>query len=158
MEDVFSRWKFVQELKPAVVVMTIGSNDPWKDVPLETFRQQVAEYAEKLDNLCQGKLLYLSNPTCSLASNEARERRAAAADYYRAAAEETVRAGGIAVDLGATLERQAKLLYDLCPQHTIFHDGGSHFNAVGNEIIATVVLRVLGLIELPGKVDPLVFL
>jgi lysophospholipase L1-like esterase len=158
MEDVISRWKLVEDLKPALVVMTVGSNDPWKDVPLETFRKQVADYAQRLDELCLGKILYLSNPTCSFAVSEARERRARATDYYRAAAEEVVQAGGMAVDLGATLERKAKWLYDLYPQHTIYHDGGAHFNAVGNEIIATVVLRMLGLVELPNDVDPLVFL
>jgi hypothetical protein len=113
------------------------------------FRTQVAEYARNLDALCGGRLLYLGNPTCSQASDESRKQRAAAMSYYQAAAEEAVRAGGDAVDVGAVLERKSRLLREQCPLHTVFHDGG-HFNTVGNEIISTTVLRALGLIELPG--------
>ena len=60
--------------------------------------------------------------------------------------------GGLAVDLGAVLKSKAASLAKLWAGHTIYHDG-THFNMVGNEIVAGVVLRALGLMTTPGDPD-----
>jgi len=153
MADVAQRCATVTEVvKPGIVVMTIGSNDAARAIPLPEFRKQVESYARRLHECCGGRILYLGNiVACPGATEGSGEKRAAAKPYYDAVSEVVTAHQGLAVDLGAVLLAKSTVLVRQYSGHTIYHDGG-HFNAVGNEIIAGVVLRALGLMQTPG--DP----
>lgn len=153
MADLLERFPTVTgALKPGIVVMTIGSNDSAREVPLAGFRAQVGEFCQRLRDLCDGKVLYLGNLQPLFNASEAvRQKRQAAQPYYRTAAEVVDAHGGLAVDLGSILVRKHEALVKLWAGHSINHDE-SHFNPVGYEIISGVVLQALGLMQIPG--DP----
>jgi lysophospholipase L1-like esterase len=153
MRDVLERWPAVEQLKPGIVVMTIGSNDATRQVPIDDLRGQVATYCRRLRESCGGRVIHLGNlQPCHGSSDASAAKRHAASGHFAAVAEAVTAEGGLAVDLGSVLVRRAATLAELWNGHTIFHDG-THFNAVGSEIVAGVVLRALGLIELPGAPD-----
>lgn len=154
LADVLARFPSItQAFKPAIVVMTIGSNDSARAVPLADFRAQAVEYCQRLRDLSGGKVLYLGNMQAAHgASPDTAKRREAARPYYQAMAEVAEAHGGLAVDVGTVLVHKAATLAKLWEGHTIYHDGG-HFNQVGNEIVAGVVLRALGLMVTPGDPD-----
>jgi lysophospholipase L1-like esterase len=153
MADVVGRLSSMTEaIKPDVVVMTIGINDANRAVPLADFRAQAEEYCRRLRDLCGGKVIYLGNASFARDESAAAVANAEKSKTYSIAMTEVVEAyGGLAVDLGAVLRSKSASLIKLYPGHTIYHDG-THFNMVGNEIAAGVVLRALGLMTTPG--DP----
>jgi lysophospholipase L1-like esterase len=152
--DVLERFPTITAaFKPAIVVMTIGSNDAARQVPLADFRTQAETYCSRLRDLCGGKVVYLGNLLAAHgASADGVMRRQNAKPYYQAMGEVVEAHGGLHVDLGTVLVRKAEALAKLWAGHTIYHDGG-HFNPVGNEIVAGVVLRALGLMTTPGDPD-----
>jgi len=158
MVDVLERFPSVTEtFKPGIVVMTIGTNDANKSIPLSDFRVQANEYCLRLRNLCGGKVLYLGNlPPVLDDVAESRSRNEKAQPYSLAMAEIVDAHGGLAIDLGAVLAKKHAHLVKLWSGHTIYHDG-THFNMVGNEIVAGVVLRALGLMLTPGDPDGALF-
>jgi lysophospholipase L1-like esterase len=153
MADVLGRFETITGvLKPGLVVMTIGSNDSTRAIPLDRFRDEVRTYCSRLRELCGGRVIYLGNlVACPGASPQSMMKRGIAAPYYQAAAEVVSAEGGLAVDLGSVLLARANTLREMYEGHTIYHDG-THFNAVGAEMVAGVVLRALGLMQTPG--DP----
>ena len=153
MADLLERFPTITGvLKPGIVVMTIGTNDSARAVPLADFRAQVREFCRRLCDLCAGKVLYLGNLLpLPHASEAVRQKRQAEHPYFRTAAEEVEANGGLAVDLGSILLRKHEALVKLWPGHSIHHDD-CHFNPVGYEIISGVVLQALGLVQMPG--DP----
>lgn len=151
--DVLERFDSIAApLKPGIMVMTIGGNDRAREIPLERFREQATTLCRRLRDHCGGRVLYLGNllplPDAPAA---VQAKRRDTAPYYAAMAAAAEAHGGLAVDLGSVLVRRLEALKALWDGHGITHDG-THFNPVGYEIIATVVLRALGLVELPG--DP----
>lgn len=151
MADVLARWPITEELKPGIVVMTIGTNDATRQIPPATLRDQVATYCQRLRALCGGRVLYLGNLHATTDNSPATtQRRIAAAGHYAAVAEAVSSEGGAVADLGSVLARRSAALKALWDGHTIYHDG-THFNAVGNEIVAGVVLQALGLMTIPGE-------
>lgn len=153
MTQVLQRFPSVVEaLKPAIVVMTIGSNDAAQKIPLEPFRSQMREYCSKLSAFCGGKVLYLGERQLCPGSPPSEEKNLAVARPYCDAAFAEVEAhGGLAIDYSAILCHKEEALKRLYKDHTVFHDG-IHLNAVGAEIVAGIVLRALGLMTTPG--DP----
>lgn len=154
MADVVQRFPTVTAgVKPAIVVMTIGGNDSTRQVPLTELAQQVDDYCQRLDALCGGRVLYLGPIAAGHgASPSGAEAKARAQPFYATVRERIERHRGLAVDLGAVLVRKSAELGRLWAGHSIYHDGG-HFNQVGNEIVAGVVLRALGLMTIPGEPD-----
>jgi len=153
--DVIERFERITEVyKPGIVVMTIGTNDRNRSVPLSDFRAQAETYCKRLQDLCGGKVLYLGNmPVTNLDDRpETKAIRESKRPYAATMAEIVEAHDGLAVDLGTLLGKRMASLVKLWPGHTIYHDG-THFNAVGNEIVAGVVLRALGLITTPGDPD-----
>lgn len=144
MGDVLERWSATAELKPAIVVMTIGSNDCNRAIAAETTGAQMADFCRRLDALCGGRVLYLAHPKTEP------EHKAKA--HYAAVAEAVRAADGQVVQLGPVLAARQRALQALWDGHTLFHDG-THFNAVGNEVVAGVVLQALGLMRRPGAPD-----
>lgn len=150
MRDVLDRWAATEELKPAIVVLTIGTNDFNLQVSESQMRDQMADYCNRLDLLCGGRVIYLARCRTIHGGMPCADERERAAIGHAAAASAAVRAAhGLVVDLDQVLERRASELAALWEGHTIFHDG-IHFNAVGSEIVASVVLQALGLMIVPG--------
>ena len=156
LSDVLDRFSSVTEaFKPNVVVMTIGTNDANQAVPLPDFRTQADEYCRRLRDLCGGKVIYLGNvPFAADESAEEIRKSEKARPYSVVMAEVVETYGGLGVDLGVVLKSKAASLTKMWPGHAIYHDG-THFNMVGNEIVAGVVLRALGLMTTPGDPDGL---
>jgi lysophospholipase L1-like esterase len=160
--DLLERFeRLVVPIKPALVVMTIGANDVSRGLAPTLVADQLGEFCQRLDRLCGGRVLHLGGTWPAPAAtglNEAAQA-AAALDRGRRLAMATALAarvrqhGGVSVDLVAVLARRLASLRALWDGHTIFHDG-THFNAVGHEIVAGVVLRALGLMTMPGE-EPL---
>jgi lysophospholipase L1-like esterase len=150
LADVIERFPAVTEtFKPGIVVMTIGTNDANREVPLSDFRAQAETYCQRLHDLCGGKVLYLGN--AAYARDEA-TRYEKSLPYALTMAEVIEAHGGLAVDLGAMLKNKVAGLRKLWSGHTIYHDG-THFNAVGTEIVAGIALQALGLMTVPGDPD-----
>ncbi len=148
MGEVLGRWEATASLRPAVVVLTIGTNDAGRGVSSAALGAQVDDFCTRLTDHCGGRVLYLGGLTaCHGLSPEAATRRLAAVDHYAAVAAAVSANNGLVVDLGTVLARRATDLAALWAGHTIFHDG-SHFNAVGNEIVAATVLQALGLMTI----------
>jgi lysophospholipase L1-like esterase len=154
LADVLERFPAITAVyKPAIVVMTIGINDVNRGVTVGDFRRQGEEYCRKLQDLCGGRVMYLGNLRAAHgAGPDAPERFARAKPYSDALSEVVTAHGGLAVDLGTVLERKGAVIGQLWAGHTLYHDG-THFNPVGNEIVAGVVLRALGLMATPGDPD-----
>lgn len=144
MADVLARWNITEELRPAIVVMTVGSNDGNRAVEPGALGRQMAEYCRRLDALCGGRVLYLAHPKP--------DPEHPAKAHYAAAAEAVRAAGGQVVQLGPVLAARERALQAQYAGHTLYHDG-NHFNAVGNEVVAGVVLQALGLMARPGAPD-----
>jgi lysophospholipase L1-like esterase len=150
LADVLDRFASITAaFKPAIVVMTIGANDISRAVPIQLFTDQANQYCEKLRDLSGGKVLYLGNAISPKYGAEAIEK---GTRYFHSMSEVVESHGGLAIDLGAILARKSAALTKLHELHTIYHDG-THFNPVGYEIVAGVVLRALGLIITPGDPD-----
>jgi lysophospholipase L1-like esterase len=150
LADVLERFpRIAAPVKPGIVVVTIGANDLARSVPIDLFRSQAEEYCTKLRDLCAGRVLYLGNVFGGKCSAESLEL---GAQYFRNMSEVVEAHDGLAIDLGQILARKSAALTKLHDLHTIYHDG-THFNPVGHEIIASVVLRALGLITMPGDPD-----
>jgi lysophospholipase L1-like esterase len=154
LSDVVERFSSITAIfHPAIVVMTIGFNDAAIAVPLRDFEDQADEYCRRLQDLTRGRVLYLGNAPIPLEANSGITAGCEAArPYGRIMAKVVEMYGGLAIDLGAILKNRVESLRKIWPGHTIYHDG-THFNAVGNEIAAGVVLRALGLMETPGCLD-----
>jgi lysophospholipase L1-like esterase len=150
LADVLDRFATITAtFKPAIVAMTIGANDVGRAVPIPVFRSQAEEYCKKLRDLCGGKVLYLGNVFSAKQGADAVQK---GRGYFQNMAEVVDAHGGVVVDLGTVLARKSAALTKLHELHTIYHDG-VHFNPVGHEIIAGVVLRALGLMTVPGDPD-----
>jgi lysophospholipase L1-like esterase len=154
LADVIERFPVATEaFKPGIVVMTIGTNDANRSVPLADFRVQAEAYCRRLRDLCGGKVLYLGNAAFARdESPEATTRREVSRPFALTMAEVVDAHGGLAVDLGAMLKNKLTGIRKLWSGHTIYHDG-THFNTVGNEIVAGIALRALGLMDTPGDPD-----
>ena len=137
----------VKPHKPSWVVMTVSGNDCRLKVPLKTFKATLIEYAQRLKQDSGGHLIILGGfkpfPFLDTDKPAFRERT----KYFKAIQQVLDAHNGIYVDVGTPLFQKAGQLYDLWNGHTLYSDG-RHFNAVGNEIIATHVLQALGVLTL----------
>jgi lysophospholipase L1-like esterase len=167
ISDLHERFdRLVAPIRPALVVLTIGSNDVSRGVDPGEGARQLGDYCQRLARLCSGRVLHLggtwplpASVAGATGAAQAAAAASAAADRERrramfSALAAAVRGhGGVSVDLVAVLARRQAILRALYEGHTIFHDG-THFNAVGHEMVAGVVLRALGLMAMPDE-EPL---
>jgi len=153
MSEVLGRFEQnVATLKPALVILTIGTNDVARALAPESVGAAMAAYCQRLADLCGGTVIHLGGgrPAAAPSDPALRDRQAAVS----AAIASAVRAhGGVSLDVMSVLVRQQEVLQRLWSGHSIFHDG-THFNPVGHELMAGIVLRALGLMELPGVTPP----
>lgn len=149
--DVLARFdRNVAPLKPAVLVMTIGHNDCARGVSPEAFGTDLAVICSRLLELCGGRVIHLGGTADVTGSSTNGFKPAERAELMRVARETVERHGGVALDLRGALARKAAVLHEQYAGHSVFHDG-THLNPVGHEIASTLVLRALGLIQLPGE-------
>jgi lysophospholipase L1-like esterase len=154
--DLLARFDaHVAPLRPAVVVMTMGPNDVSRSIAPEQSARAIGEFAARLDRLCGGRVLHLGgafSPQDTPSVDAERHQRLLAT--WRAVRGAVAASGGMALDAYGVLARRHAVLRELYQGHSIFHDG-THLNAVGHEIMAGIVLRALGFMEVPGE-EPLV--
>lgn len=153
MTDVLGRFEQnVAALKPALVVLTIGTNDTSRGIAPQAVAEAMGTYCSRLSATCGGRVIHLGGcrPLEPGQDPERRERTQA----VMTAVAQTVRAhGGMSLDVMSIIARQQAVLQKLWSGHSLFHDG-THFNPVGHEIMAGIVLRALGLMALPGVAPP----
>ncbi len=153
--DMLARFDaHVAPLKPSVVVMTMGPNDVSRGIAPEESARSIAEFAARLRRLCGGRVLHLGgafSPADTPSVDAERHQRLLAT--WSAVRTAVADSGGISLDAYGVLARRHAALRELYSGHTIFHDG-THLNAVGHEVMAGVVLRALGLMQVPGE-EPL---
>jgi lysophospholipase L1-like esterase len=154
-EQMLARFdQHVAPLRPGLVVLTIGVNDALRGIAPETIAHTMSEYCYRLRSLCGGRVIYLGGRWWRrIADAEAPAREECCAALAAAVARVVREHGGLALDAPAVLAHRLCALKALWPGHTIFHDD-IHFNPVGHEILAGIVLRALGLLELPGDEEP----
>lgn len=133
--------------KPSLVIFTIGTNDHSQGVPESTFLTQLTDYCGRVKAL-GARLIYISGmKACPNLDPESARQLDARQAYYRAAMATVRSLGEEVLDIGDTLKTKAESLVRLYPGHTVYSDG-SHLNAIGNQIIATLVLEQLGVLSL----------
>lgn len=150
MAEVLERFeRMVAPLTPAVVVLTMGSNDTARGLEPAAVGAAMARFCERLAQLCRGRVLHLGG--VHRGYDAAHQERARPVQQALAAAVRA--AGGESVDAMQVLDQRQRVLRALYDGHTVYHDG-VHVNAVGAEILAGITLRALGLLEVPGA-EPL---
>ena len=133
--------------QPTLVVFTVGSNDAAHGVSLGTFLHHLTDYCDRVQHL-GAKLLYISGmKPCPNLEESLCQRLETCQSYYRAAMDTVVQLGGQVLDIGDEMQARAKALVALYSGHTVYSDG-QHFNAIGNHIIAALVLEKLGVLTL----------
>ena len=137
----------VRPHKPSWVVFTVGSNDNAQGVSTETFTAQLTDYVRRVQDL-GGQVLYISGmKACPNLDTESARTLDARQSYYRNGMETVRSLQGHILDIGDTLKTKAEALAKLYPGHSVYSDG-VHLNAIGNQIIATLVLEKLGVLTL----------
>ena len=139
----------VKPLKPDWVILSVGSNDRFRTTPA-ALRTTLADYAQRLRGDSSGRLLLLVThppgrygepiPDAALWCDSMREAVAAH--------------GGRYVDLSTAIAEKERALKTLWEHHTIRTGPDDHFNAIGAEIISTLMLQACGLISITSGTTP----
>lgn len=134
----------VLELKPNWVILTIGNNDPFQGVSLEEFEKNINEYVKQLNEV-DCKVLFLGGfrpmPGLEEGNNDKYHIKK---KYHQKLKEIADATGNYYLDIGQGLYRRAVTLYEQCDLHSVYGDG-THFNNVGNTIMAGLVLQAFGI-------------
>jgi len=138
---------FVKPQKPSLVIMTIGGNDSAQRVPLAEFEKTLTAYCEQLAKDSNGRLMILTGFKPFPFRPEDEPKFNERTKYYQVTRRVLESHNGILVDVGTPLFEKAGQLKKLWEGHTIYSDG-NHLNEVGCEIVATQVLKALGLITI----------
>jgi len=140
--------EFVLPRKPDWVLMTLGGNDVAQGIPPRELKATMRDYFQRIADSSGGRCALVSGwkscPNCpeGLRNQSARHKRfdGAVRDVFEDC-------GGLWIDAGTALQKNARLLAKQWPDHTIYSGADSHINAVGNMIIATQVLQGLGMLK-----------
>lgn len=81
------------------------------------------------------------------ATDEVRVSLEKAEPYYEATRRVIRASGGLTPPIGCAMLRQAEALFSLSSYHTFYADN-THLNALGHQVLASVVLRALGAYQL----------
>lgn len=130
--------------RPAWIVFTLGTNDGARQIPLATFERELSRYLATAARDAGTRCLYVggfqpmpgldSENVANLIRNQ---------PYYESASRLVREAGGLAPEIGQSLLIKAEQHYATSTFHTYYADG-LHFNALGNHVIAGLVLEALG--------------
>lgn len=146
--------KYQERLKPDWVVVTVGNNDPVQGVTQEEFEAGFDKYCRMIREHSGGRVMFLGGflESCPTDSPHFEKRQQGKA-YHEAAGEIVKRYDGIYVNAGRDIAKKAKALLDLSEYHVIYGDG-LHFNALGNHVMAGIVMKALGVATFPGWEGP----
>lgn len=137
--------------RPAVALLTIGTNDAIMGVPVETFAHDFAAWCDRLRAGGCRRIIHVGGfPPCPHADAETIGILARCPPYWAAARQVVEARGGLAVDVAPYLLPRARSLDRRWQHHTVYSHG-VHYNALGNELIAGAVLTALGLMSVPGS-------
>jgi len=141
--------RVVPALKPALVILTIGTNDANRQESIPKFAEDIRAYARKLREVCDGRVLIIGGFGAVPGYEAPGAERAQRTLPYEQAARRALRAeGGEYFDIGPAFAKKAKALYDLSSFHQVQSDG-PHFSELGARVIAHLLLQHLGLESLP---------
>lgn len=145
VRDIDARYaEMVAPWKPALIILTIGNNDPHQGVGLDEFQKHLTNYTVRAAGDFGARILYLGLQHGDVLDRpEANDHRQPGLSYQNAARDIVLANGGIFIDGGQALERKGRELRAQHPLHTIYSDG-SHLNAVGIHILASEILHALG--------------
>lgn len=145
IEELHARYESqIKPHRPAWIVFTLGTNDSARQIPLVTFESELARYLSTVARDAGTRCLYVGGlqPMPGLdAENISAISRSQ--PYSKSAARLVREAGGLAPEIGEALRIKAEQHYAASPFHTFYADG-LHFNALGNRVIAGLVLEALG--------------
>ena len=137
----------VRPHKPSLVIFTVGSNDDAQGVTTATFSAQLTDYVRRVQDL-GGQVLYISGmKACPNLDAESARALDARQKFYQNGMDAVLSLQGQILDIGDIMKTKAEALVKLYPGHTVYSDG-LHLNAIGNQIIATLVLEKLGVLSL----------
>ena len=137
----------VKPHRPAWILFTLGTNDFSRGIPVGDFRARLTAYIETAQRDCGTRFFYaggyLPMPTLDAANVE---RVLNANGHYQAAREVVRASGGLAPEIGPMMKQKAELHYAASTFHSFYSDG-THFNSLGNHVLAGLVLEQLGIFQ-----------
>jgi lysophospholipase L1-like esterase len=134
----------VKPAKPNWVIITSGSNDAARGVPLQSFADTLTRYIEVAQRDSGARFLYAGGflPMPGV-TEEGRQKLEKCQPYFDAARRAIQASGGLTPPMGPAMLRRAEELYALSPFNTFYADG-VHLNGLGNRVLASLVLEALG--------------
>ena len=145
VEDLVQRYEvMVKPLQPDWVLLTIGQNDRVRGTTPAAFRAALARYAAQVRADSGGRLVVIvTHPPGRYG-----EPAADCADWLAALRDAVGPQDGLCVDLTDALAERERALKALWAHHTLRTYEDEHFNAVGADVIAILVLQACGLLLL----------
>ena len=135
----------VKPHQPAWILFTLGTNDFSRGMSVDEFRARLTRYIETAQRDCGTRFFYAGGflPMPSLDAANV-EKVTQANDHYQAAREVVRASGGIVPEIGPIMKAKAELHYAASTYHSFYSDG-THFNSLGNHVLAGIVLEQLGI-------------
>ena len=130
--------------RPSWILFTLGTNDCTQKIGVKNFRNRLAAYIQTAHSDSAARFLYAGGflPMPGLTAADV-EKVNQAREYYDAAREAVIASGGIAVDVGLAMQKKAELHFAASTYHSFYADG-THLNALGNHVLAGLVMEMLG--------------
>jgi len=143
IRDLHARYEIqVKPHSPSWIIFTLGTNDC--GTPLDDFEAELARYLDTARRSSGSRFLYVGGFEPMPGLGEAETRHLVEARLYYDTARRLVPAfGGLAPDFGAALRAKAELHFSQSPFHSYYGDG-LHLSALGNHVLAGLVLEALG--------------
>ena len=140
--------EFVKPHNPDWVFVTIGGNDIAVKLSLKESQDNFRKYITKVQDDCDGNVIYLSRfkpaPHCPEWKVKMEPERV---ERYAALEETVEECGAFIIDVGTGLLEKSMELVKQWEGHTTYCDADSHYNHIGNTIIAGEVMKGLGLLN-----------
>lgn len=144
--DLEARYKTqVSPCLPSWIFLTLGTNDFIRGIGVDDFRSRLTTYIRTAQSEHGTRFFYLGGflPMPGLPESET-EVVEKLQGHFQAAREAVLASGGIAPDLGPLMKEKADRHFASSHFHSYYGDG-LHFNALGNHVLAGLVMEELGL-------------
>lgn len=145
--DVIERFDaMLAKIRPDWVLLTLGSNDARRGVPLADFEAALRDYAGRI-GAWGGRVVFLYNIQACPGASEANLAKADLRSPYDAVEEKLARELGHVqvLDVGTPLKSKAEELHQQYTGHSVYSDG-THFSNLGALILAGEVLKACGVV------------
>ena len=142
----------VKPHRPAWIFLTLGSNDCNAcDIPVKVFRERFATYVSRAQTDSGARFFYAGGflPMPGLVREEIR-RIERCQDHYETARGVVRASGGLAPEIAGPLKHKAEQHFAASTYHTFYSDG-VHLNALGNHVLAALLLEALGVFRVSGE-------